>query len=136
MAKNPFVEFSVYEAYNNAATFDVILRKVSNLFCFCFLNQLCGCHHLPVLLRLCAAHLCHIPQRLLRVSTNNHTQYTEHLSVAFLAWTCFLSLLELLSSFYIGQSQRSCSPTSHRWMSQMRVTSTFLPPSLPLGERR
>lgn len=39
-------------------------------------NQLCGCHHLPVLLYLCAAHLCHIPQGFLWVCTKTHKIYT------------------------------------------------------------
>lgn len=55
-----------------------------------FLNQLCGCHHLPVLLHLCAAHLCHIPQRLLWVCTENHTKHTILYSPFFPLFHCFL----------------------------------------------
>lgn len=73
---------------------------VKPVFILSFLNQLCGCHHIPVLLHLCPAHLCHIPQGLLWVCTKNHTKYTEYFIVALQTVdpvSSFVSLL--LSSF-------------------------------------
>lgn len=46
------------------------------------------------------------------------------------SWSCFFLCFTTSFFFSTAQSPRSCSPTSHRWMSRMKVTSTFPQPSL------
>lgn len=84
-------------------------------FALSLLKQLCGRHHLPVLLCLRAAHLRHIPQRLLWVRSRTKQIYVKSLFDLFdecCKRTKADSFFPPLPSAV--QSPRSCSPTSHR----------------------
>lgn len=95
------------------------------VICCLFLKQLCWCHYLPVFLCFCSTHIRHIPPRLLWVCIKIPIKYTQYSIAVLRLVEMVCSIISRLSPPSTVQSQRSCSPTSHRWMNWMKVMSTF-----------
>lgn len=67
-----YFSFILYHNINFFYHFWNAKNECQIIICFlCFCSsvclQLCGCHHIPVLFRLCSFDLCDVPQRILRV---------------------------------------------------------------------
>lgn len=45
------------------------------------------------------------------------------------SFSFYVTKLFFCATVFAVRSQRSCSPTNHRWMNRMKATSTFLQPS-------